>query len=354
MERKLFVKVSDRWQPIFVAAVLPDETEPAAKKRQLRSDARDAVSALPGIESVGYTKDFPVGVGYGETTAQIPGTGTKQTVVQTVVDNDYFSTMRIGILAGRVFDSRDHESNPDVVVINRTMAKTFWPGQDPLGKTVAAGDPPRTATVIGVVADGKYDSLDDPDRPAMYYTLSQRHEAFVWLVARTSGNPRLFIQPITDILRTKGAFIYFAPLTLNDLMDTSLFGERLITTCIGILSALALLLAVLGLLGAISYSVSERKKELGIRVALGARSRELLRMILRQTLRVTGVGVAIGIALGIVATILLRSQFYGIRSIEWTVLGPVTVGMLAVSLLVAWLSAAPWIRIDPMEAVRHT
>ena len=137
-------------------------------------------------------------------------------------------------------------------------------------------------------------------------------------------------------------------------MDTSLFGERLITTCIGILSVLALLLAVLGLLGAISYSVSERKKELGIRVALGARSGELLRMILRQSLRVTGVGVAIGIALGIVATILLRSQFYGIRSIEWTVLGPVAVGMLAVSLLVAWLSAAPWIRIDPMEAVRHT
>ena len=112
-------------------------------------------------------------------------------------------------------------------------------------------------------------------------------------------------------------------------------------------------MAILGLFAAISYSVSERKKEFGIRVALGARRRELLGMVLRQTFFVAGTGVALGIVLGVGATILLRAQFYGIGPIEWTVLIPVSAGMEAVSLLVAYLSAQPWITMDPMEAVRH-
>jgi ABC-type antimicrobial peptide transport system permease subunit len=112
-------------------------------------------------------------------------------------------------------------------------------------------------------------------------------------------------------------------------------------------------MALLGLFGAISYSVNERKKELGIRVALGATRRQLLELVVRQTLKVTGAGVAAGLLLGIVATTLLRSQFYGINAVEWTVLLPVSAGMLGVSALVAYLSARPWIAVDPMEAVRH-
>jgi predicted permease len=335
--------------------VMPNAENPTdAKIKEVRQAARDAVSALPGVEAVSFAKHAPLGLGYDDLQTQIPGSDKKVTVAQTVVDNGYFSTLRIRILAGRVFDSSDRENNPDVVVINRTMAETFWPGQDPLGRTVIGGDPARPATVIGVVADGKYESLDDPARPAMYYALSQHNERFVTLVARTGGDPQPWVGPVTDAVRASGAIVYFPPLTLNGLMDFTLLGARLIAECTAALSGLALLLAVLGLLGAISYSVSERKKELGIRVALGARSRELLQMILRQTLRVTSAGVALGILLGVVATILLRSQFYGIASVEWAVLALVGGSMLAVSLLVASLSAMPWIRIDAMEAVRHT
>ena len=109
----------------------------------------------------------------------------------------------------------------------------------------------------------------------------------------------------------------------------------------------------LGLAGAISYSVSERRRELGIRTALGAARWQLMKMVLRQTAFVAGSGVAMGIVLGITATTLLRSQFYGIRTVEWSVLIPVAAVMLAVSLAVAYLSAQPWITVDPMEAVRH-
>jgi putative ABC transport system permease protein len=136
-------------------------------------------------------------------------------------------------------------------------------------------------------------------------------------------------------------------------MNLSLFTQRLTATAAAALSALGLLLAVLGLAGAISHSVAERKKELGIPVALGARASHLLNMVLRQTLVVAGTGVIFGVLLGTAATAIFRSQFFGIGPFEWIVLVPVGAGMLAISLLVAYVSARPWIRIDPMEAVRH-
>jgi putative ABC transport system permease protein len=136
-------------------------------------------------------------------------------------------------------------------------------------------------------------------------------------------------------------------------MNLTLLTERIAAGCVAALSALGLLLAIIGLFGAISYSVRERKKELGIRAALGARPWQLIEMVLRETILVAGVGVAIGTGLGVGATVLFRSQLYGISAVEWTVLLPVGAAMLALSLLVAYFSAKPWIAINPMEAVRH-
>lgn len=146
----------------------------------------------------------------------------------------------------------------------------------------------------------------------------------------------------------------FHPLTYQDWSNFPLLAERLIAGVVDVSSGLGLMLAVIGLGGAISYSVSARKRELGIRVALGARPRHLMRMILGETITVSSLGIAFGIALGAAATVLLRSQFFGIGAVEWTVLIPVGTGMLCVSLAVAYLSARPWILADPMEAVRHT
>jgi putative ABC transport system permease protein len=145
----------------------------------------------------------------------------------------------------------------------------------------------------------------------------------------------------------------FGAETYDHWLDLTLFIERLIATCAEMLSSLGLLLAAIGLFGAVSYSVNERRKELGIRVALGARPMQLLGMILRHTILIAGAGVAIGMALGVTVTMLLRSQFYGISAVEFAVLIPVGAAMLAISVLVAYVSARPWLSIDPMEAVRY-
>ena len=143
------------------------------------------------------------------------------------------------------------------------------------------------------------------------------------------------------------------PFTFDTWLNLTLLSERVTAGCVAALSGLGLLLAVIGLFGAISYSVSERKKELGIRVALGARPRQLLKMVLRQTLRIAGAGVAIGMMVGVGVTTLVRSQLFGIGVVEWPVLAAVSAAMVLVALGVAWLSARSWTRIDPMEAVRH-
>ncbi len=156
------------------------------------------------------------------------------------------------------------------------------------------------------------------------------------------------------MIRDLGLLTLTPPATFDTWMDLTLLGERITAGVVAALSGLGLLLAVIGLFGAISYSVSERKKELGIRVALGAEQpSQLLQMVLRQTLAIAGTGVAVGILLGVGVTVLVRSQFYGIAAVEWTVLVPVSTAMLALALLVAYVSARPWITVNPMEAVRH-
>jgi putative ABC transport system permease protein len=326
-------------------------TEAAGRERQ--ENARRAVASLAGVESVTLASALPLALGYNEVPTQVPESDKKIPVGQVAVEGDYFATFGIGLLNGRVFNSGDRENTPDVIVINRTMADLLWPGLDPVGKTVLAGDTPRKATVIGVAANGKYGSFDEPARPVMYVALSQHYQPSVVVVARTKGDPSLWIDPLNKAVQSLGMVLPFRPVTFDTWTNFTLLEERITAASVAGLSALGMLLSIVGLFGAISYSVSERRKELGIRVALGARPGQLLEMVLRETLSITGAGTAIGILLGVGATVLLRSLFYGVSAVEWTVLVPVAAAMLAVSALVACLCARSWITVDPMEAVRH-
>lgn len=333
---------------VYIAGEGYDET----RGKQLYEKLRQTVSAVPGVEAVTLSLGLPV-LGASPLPVELPGGAKTIPISHTVVDSDYFSTLGIRILAGRVFNSADRENTAPVAVINQKMADMFLPGQDPVGKAIRADEPLHAVTVVGVVADGKYIDLDELPRPFLYYPLSQHYEGAISVIARTKGDPRLWVEPMARALRGLGLHILIQPVTLANWMTLALLGQRVVAGCVAVLSALGLLLAVIGLFGAISYAVSERKKELGIRVALGALPRQLLQMVLRQTLTVAGAGIVIGLLLGVAATVILQSQFYGINPVEWSVLVPVAAAMLVLSLLVAGLSAKPWITVDPMESVRH-
>lgn len=337
---------------LITASVYPaTESHSHAQGKAIHEKLRRSVLGLAGVESVSLASTAPL-LGQTPATLQTPDTGKKVSIGSSVVDENYFSTLGIPIVSGRGFNSGDREGGVDAIIINQKMAESFWPGKDPVGKTVLTGDPTTKAIVIGVARDGKYLDLDEPARPFLYYALSQHFQEPIDIIARTNGDPRLWLQPLAQIVHSAGESV-LQPVTYANWINMTLLTERIAAGCVAVLSALGLSLAIVGLFGAISYSVSERKKELGIRVALGARPWQLLRMVLRQTIAIAGAGVAIGILLGIATTILLRSQFYQVSAFEWTVLLPVTMAMVAVSLLVAYLSARTWIQIDPMEAVRH-
>ncbi len=333
---------------VYVQSEGYDET----RGKQLYGTLRRTISVLPGVESVSLAQDLPL-FGAGAVPVQVPNEVQTISVNSTVVDGNYFETLGIPILEGRTFDSTDREGSLAVVIMNHKMADTFWPGKDPLGKTVIAGNPGSKFTVVGVVADSKYIDIDEAPRAFLYYALSQNYRGQIDVIARTKEDPSLWVRPFAQSLRGLGLKIMIQPVTLQRWLDLTLLTQRIAAGIVAILGALGLLLAIIGLFGAVSYSVSERKKELGIRVALGARPGQLLKMVLRQTMVVAGAGVAVGSLLGVGGTILFRSEFYGISAVEWTVLVPVGAGMIIASLLIAYISARPWITVDPMEAVRH-
>ncbi len=333
---------------IYVEGEGYDET----RGKALYGTVLNAISALPGVESAALTAELPP-LGAEHVPVQRPDGSSPVSVGHGVVDTGYFATLGLRIESGRAFTSSDRADTAPVAIINRKMASMFWPDQDPVGKSFRAGEPARAFTVVGVAATGKYLDLDEEPQPFFYFPLTQHYQRAISVIARTKGDPSLWVQPMAKALRGVGLKVLVQPVTLENWLTLALLTQRVAAACVAILSGIALLLALLGLFGAISYSVSQRTKELGIRVALGALPLDLLRLIVRQTMFVAGTGVAIGILLGVAATILFQSQLYGIRAVEWTVLLPVCAAMLPLCTLVAALSARPWLSADPMEAVRH-
>jgi predicted permease len=326
--------------------------------RAMYTKMRGAAAQIYGVEAITLASNLPLSEDGGHD-EQVHVEGSQATSQQTAtissmaVDENYFSTLGIPVLAGRVITAGDTTKAPGVIVINHFMAEKYWPGQNPLGKTVRSEDGNQVATVVGVVGDGKYVDIDEPARPFMYYALNQRYQSVVYLMARTHGKPNQWLTPMSEALQKIDPQLSFQTLTINDWMALSLYIPRVTLVCTSAFGGLAFILAAVGLYGAVFYSVSERKKELGIRVALGAAPRDLWKMILRQTSLVTATGVILGIVCGTIVAALVRSQLYGIHPVEWSVFLAVALTMGGMTVLTAYSAARPWLHADPMESVRH-
>lgn len=330
-----------------------------AQGLNLYSELKRSASQLYGVQSSSLALEFPlIDDQWSTEEVHIEGArdGSQQQVQipGNVVDGSYFATLGIPLAAGRTFDSSDAKNAPEVVVINHKMAETYWPGDNPIGKQIRIQNGNRVITVVGVVGDGKYGSLDEPMHPVIYYALSQHYLPQLLLIIRAQGNPRQWAQPLSQMVRALGLRLDTPPFTSDDVMHFTVMVPLLTLRVVSSLGAVALMLAIFGLYGAIFYSVNERKKEIGIRVALGAQPFSLIKLFLRQTAMISGVGVSVGLFLGIAATILLRSQFYEIRAVELHVLVPVGLAMAVISTAIAYVAARPWIKVNPLEAIRHT
>jgi macrolide transport system ATP-binding/permease protein len=325
--------------------------------RALFERLREGAGQVPGIESISLGDTFPLSGGIGTDQVHITGVPDENehgvTIGVGVVDSSYFSTLGIPILAGRTFAASDSAKSPEVIVVSQTMAAKYWPNQNPVGKTVHVENGNRQATVVGVVGDIQYSDIDEAPQPFMYYSLTQNYRSGIYLLVRTQGNPSQWMGTILDKVRQSAPELGVMSFTIEQWHEFALYVPHLAVICISAFGLLAFVLAAAGLYGAVFYSVSERTREMGIRVALGASSRDLWKLVLRQTSAITIIGIFLGVAGGIGACALARSLLYQIQPIEWSVLLGAAFAMFAMSILIAYSGARPWMRVDPMQSVRH-
>jgi len=269
----------------------------------------------------------------------------------------YFHVMSIPLLSGRLFDQRDIMSSPRVTIISKTMAQRNFPNQDPLGKQITFGFPPAPGVmheIVGIVGDVRDDSLGQDPRPMVYVPYAQAPFWGANVVVKSTLSPssvaatiRQEVQkidkdlPVTDVAK------------MPDLIDASVAQPRFRTFLLGLFAVMALVLAATGIFGVISYSVSRRTNEIGIRVALGASRGTILRMVLRETLVLTFAGLAVGLPCALAGSRLLRNMLFGVSAGDPATLAIVAITLAAVAALAGYVPARRAMLVDPMVALRH-
>ena len=277
----------------------------------------------------------------------------------SVVTPDYFATMRIPIRRGRSFAADDRLGAPRVAVVSEKFARDLWPGESPIGKQFPLGNPrglPEPATIIGVIDDLRSAALDQPvDRPEIYVSTEQETEMpQMWVVARTrTGSPLKLAGAIRDAVRLADPDQPIGDIvSLSQLIGRQTAARRFNTTLLGVFALLAVGLAMVGIYGVTGYAVAQRHRELGIRMALGARPEDVVRMLLGESLLRVGLGVAIGLAVAFLATKALTTMLYGVAPSDATTFVVTALLLAAVAVLATWLPARRATRVDPMIALR--
>jgi len=332
----------------------------ATAGRQLFTELRLRVLGLPGIQAVGLTTRLPTTASGGSSTLEVegyqPATGTGSVeVIYAYVDTDYFTTLRIPVLFGRNFGDDDRANTERVAMVNETFALRYFGTADAVGRRYRhQGHPDSWVRIVGVVADYKVRTPDEAPTPMFFRPLNQGMGASrVAAIARTAGDPKNAVAMMRRELRAIDAEVpVYEAGTMGDHVARALAVPRVAATLLGVFGGLALLLASLGLYAVVTFVVSRRSTEMGIRVALGASGSNVFVMVVREMMAVVGVGVTAGLALSLMATPMLESILFGIEPNDLLTMTSVA-GLLVVVALGA--SAAPARRaahVDPMSAMR--
>jgi putative ABC transport system permease protein len=322
----------------------------------------DRVKTLPGVESVGVmshppfssTEEFPI------TVESVANAGPQTQSIDTrTVSGDYFNTLQIPLLSGQFFSVDDAQQSTPVVIVNQAMVNRYWSNQDPIGKRIKIGTADSKGnwfSVKGVVKDSAQLTLDRETRPEIYFALGQ----LAWryrrmnVAVRTSVDPKSTVPAIQAAIREvdKDQPVYQIQ-TIDDLIGSTVGTRRFALTILIMFAVLALVLAVSGIYGVISYSVAQRTQEIGIRMALGARTRDVLRLVLVQFMRLTIVGVALGLVAAYALTRLMTSLLFGVTATDVTTFVLVPISLSLVALLACLIPARRATRVDPLVALRY-
>jgi putative ABC transport system permease protein len=315
--------------------------------------------ALPGVSAAAIASHVPLTftirtiTGVAESRQSLPIEEWMDIDTSTVGDG-YFDTLGIRVLAGRPFVESDASAAERRVVVNEALASLFWPGEDPLGRRLVLGKERELVTVIGVVSNAKYRTLGESPRPFMYETYGTEGYASETLLVKGSGDAAALLAGIRLAAREVDESVPMSALqTVEQATSVSLLLPRVGASLFGLFGLLGLVLAVVGLYGVIAFLVSRRRREIGVRVALGARPSDIVRMILGQGMRLTIWGVAIGFAGAFALARVISVILYGVSPADPITFTGVAALLLLTAAIAAYLPARRAAKVDPMTALRH-
>ncbi len=331
-----------------------------ARLANLYGQIEQRVSAQPGVRAASISF-FTFNEGGWDGPVEVEGrnlaASADNDVLHNVVGSGYFATLGIPVLFGRVFTRDDTAASPKVAVINETMARQFFPGGSPIGRRFGTGNDPKHSSdfeVVGVVKDAKYISLREKQWPAAYYPYTQNLQYYNDLDVRYSGDPKAIV---AEVRRAVGQVDHNLPLTYNDTLaqqvDRSVTSQTLIARLSAFFGLLAVFLACIGLYGLMSYAVTRRTNEIGIRMALGAGKTNVLWMVMRESLTLAALGIAIGMPVALAASRLVSKMLYGLGPVDPLSMIAAAVLLLAFAALAGYLPARRAARVDPMVALRY-
>jgi predicted permease len=340
--------------PINLGLLRYDKTEGHVFYRDLLA----RIQAQPGVEQATLVRFPQVGSSFAQfqvfTEQSEPGSEGMSTGFNVVAPN-YFRTMGTTLLRGREFTEADREDAPGIAILNETLAARLWPNEDALGKRVSVAGPKGPfLEVVGVARDSKYRTLGETPRPYVYLPLSQSYDPKMTLIVRTTGEPKAITPIVREQIRALNANLPIADVqTLREQLELTLLPSRIAAWTLGSFGALALVLAGIGIYGVVSYGAAQRTREIGVRMALGAKEKDVLRLVLGDGLIVIGAGLAIGLLLAAAATRVIASFLYGVGATDPLTFIAVPLLLGGVALLASYIPARRAVKVDPLVALRY-
>jgi len=341
-------------------ALPPTQYREPAKRIAFYSGVLERLATQPGVSTVATVLPAPFSGQGGSASFQIegrpspPGDPGPHGDIGYVSPN-YFATLKIPIRSGRVFTDQDRQNTAPVVVVDETLAKQYWPNEDAVGKHMRFGGNAPWSTIVGVVGHTKQaDLAGDLVKGKYYFSVYQTPLPFTSFAVRSGGDPALLTNAMKEAVRAVDPSLAISRIqVLTDMVSASLASRRFVVTLLGIFAGMALLMAVIGLYGVISYSVTQRTQEIGIRMALGAQRREVLGLVVRQGMQLAGIGAAIGLVVSLALSRLIQNQLFQVSPFDPLTFTATALVLIGAALLACYVPARRATRVDPMDALRY-